>query len=188
MNGLFEAAREVQQFFRKKRWRFCLIGGLAVTRWGEPRATQDVDFSLLVEAGKESKVVAALLEEFEPRISDAREFALENRVVLCTASNGVAVDIALACLPFEKRVMARASRFTYARRCVLATCSAEDLIVMKAIADRDQDWVDVRGIVQRQGNKLDWRTIQRELRELCALKEDTAPLERLKLIRAEERE
>ena len=49
MNALYEAALEVQGFFQSRQWRFCIIGGLAVVRWGQPRATQDVDFCLLTE-------------------------------------------------------------------------------------------------------------------------------------------
>ncbi len=40
----------------------------------------------------------------------------------------------------------------------LLTCSAEDLIVLKAFAARGRDWVDVEGIIVRQAGALDWRT------------------------------
>lgn len=185
MSDLYTAADEVQKFLRRKRWKFCIIGGLAVIRWGEPRATEDVDLCLLTGFGKEERIVTALLDEFEERIPDARSFALNNRVVLCKASNGISVDISLGGVPYEERVVARASKFTFARRISLVTASAEDLVVLKAFAGRDQDWVDVRGVVERQHNKLDWNYIVRELSSLCALKEDTSPIERLASIRSE---
>jgi hypothetical protein len=179
MNGLILAAQEAQRFFRRKRWGFCIIGGLAVIRWGEPRATQDVDISLWTGFGKEEKVVDTLFGQFAGRIPDARLFALENRVVLCKASSGVPLDIALAAFPYEKQVIARASKFTFAPRVSLTTASAEDLIVLKAFADRDNDWVDVQGIIERQGNRLEWDYIHHELTELCDLRGDAGPLERL---------
>ena len=52
MNGLFQAALEVQGFMQRQQWRFCIIGGLAVLRWGEPRLTQDVDLSSSVSGGR----------------------------------------------------------------------------------------------------------------------------------------
>jgi hypothetical protein len=183
MNGLFEAAQEAQQFFRKKRWRFCIIGGLAVIRWGEPRATRDVDFSLLTGLGKEEKIIDGLLGQFAGRIPDARQFALQNRVVLCQASNGIALDVSLAWFPFEEQVIARASKYTFAPRVGLVTASAEDLIVLKAVADRDQDWVDIRGVIERQQDRLELDYILRELTMLCELKEDSSPLERLEVMR-----
>jgi hypothetical protein len=185
MTPLLAAAHEAQKFFRKKRWRFCIIGGLAVIRWGEPRATQDVDISLLTGLGKEEKIVDGLLSQFEGRIPDARQFALENRVLLCKASNGVPLDVSLAGFPFEEQVVARASNFKFAPRVSLVTASAEDLIVLKAIADRDKDWVDIRGIIERQGEQLEWDYIVRELTTLCELKEDAGPLEHLKALRKE---
>jgi hypothetical protein len=32
----------------------------------------------------------------------------------------------------------------------LHTCSAEDLIVLRAFADRSKDWVDIEGVIIRQ--------------------------------------
>jgi hypothetical protein len=185
MNGLFAAALEAHRFFRKKRWRFCIIGGFAVVRWGQPRATQDVDISLLTGFGKEEKYVDALLGQFGGRIPDTRQFALDNRVVLCRAANGVALDIALAGLPFEEQVIRRATAFKFAPRVSLVTASAEDLIILKAFADRDQDWLDVRGIIERQGGRLDWDYVTRELTILCELKEDKGSLEKLRAIRSQ---
>jgi len=34
MNAIFAAAKEVCDFMKKRRWKFCVIGGLAVQRWG----------------------------------------------------------------------------------------------------------------------------------------------------------
>lgn len=185
MNKLYQAAHEVQKFFRKKRWRFCIIGALAVIRWGEPRATKDVDLCLLTGFGKEEKVIGTLLDQFAARIPDALTFALNSRVVLCKASNGIPVDIALAAVPYEEQMIARASRFTFAPGISLVTASAEDLIALKAFADRGQDWPDIRGVVERQHGKLDWSYIVRELKSLLELKEDTTPLQRLDSIRRE---
>jgi hypothetical protein len=63
------------------------------------------------------------------------------------------------------------------------TASAEDLIVLKAVADRDQDWVDIRGVIERQQDRLELDYILRELTMLCELKEDSSPLERLEVMR-----
>jgi hypothetical protein len=183
LNPIFPAALEVQRFLKKHRWRFCIIGALAVLRWGEPRATQDVDIALLTSIGKEKTIINAVLDEFPQRVENAREFALQSRVILCNASNGVGVDISLAASVLEEQMIARASRFAFAPRFALVTASAEDLVVLKAFADRDQDWPDVRGIIARQGNQLNWQQIVRDLTGLCDLKEDTTPLGKLETLR-----
>jgi hypothetical protein len=40
MNGIFEAALEVQEYCNRRQWRCCIIGGLAVVRWGEPATVE----------------------------------------------------------------------------------------------------------------------------------------------------
>jgi len=185
MNGLFHAALEVEQFMRQQRWRFCLIGGLAVVRWGQPRATQDIDFSLLTGFGGEQEYVDRLLARFPGRRNDARDFALQRRVVLARTTAGVSLDIALAGFPFEEKVIDRASEFSFAEGVSLTTASAEDLLVLKAFAAREQDWSDVRGIIARQGNRLDWNYIVTELSLLKELKEDFDVLQHLENIRQE---
>jgi hypothetical protein len=61
----------------------------------------------------------------------------------------------------------------------LRTCSAEDLVVHKAFAAREKDWLDIRGIVSRQGSRLDRALVWEELRPLLELKDDPTIEERL---------
>ena len=103
MSTLFDGARDLQELLEAHRWGFCFIGGLAVLRWGEPRFTQDVDLTLLCPFGSEDEVSAPLLDSgYAGRISDPREFARRNRVLLLQSPDGVPIDIALAALPFEE--------------------------------------------------------------------------------------
>src|SRR5579859_7528699 len=156
MSVLPQVAREVQEFVAEQGWRCCLIGGLAVPRWGRPRATQDVDISLLTGFGAEEEVVDCLLGRFQGRIADAREFALSKRVLLLKSTNDTGIDISLAAFPFEERVIARSSPFELVSGIILNTASAEDLILLKAVAGRPIDWFDIEGIITRQSKALDW--------------------------------
>jgi len=47
MERLIKIAADLLDFCQAESWRACVIGGLAVQRWGEPRLTRDVDLSLL---------------------------------------------------------------------------------------------------------------------------------------------
>jgi hypothetical protein len=42
---------------------------------------------------------------------------------------------------------------------------------MKAFAGRELDWADVKGVIARQGQALDWPLVFSELKPLCELKE-----------------
>lgn len=179
INPLFEAGLEFQHTFQKLNWAFCFIGGLATIRWGEIRMTRDIDLCLLCGFGNEEKYVDVLLKKFRSRIADAREFALKNRVLLLYASNDVPVDISLSGLPFESEMIERATLFHFFPDCNLMTCSADDLLILKAFADRTKDWLDIEGILLRQGKRLDFRYIIDRLTPLCELKQATEIVKKL---------
>lgn len=185
MNPVYAAALELQAFCRERGWRFCFIGGIAVQRWGEPRLTVDADLTLLTGFGREEPYVDALLRAFRARTEGAREFALLRRVLLLEATNTIPLDVSLGAIPFEERVVERSSTFPIQEGASLLTCSAEDLIVLKAIAARDQDWADIRGVVARQASRLDQRLIESELRPLLELKGDPDTGDRLRRLLAE---
>jgi hypothetical protein len=176
---VYKAAAELQQVCESQGWRFCFIGGLAVQRWGEPRETVDVDLTLLTGFGGEEPFIQILLQHFEARIPDASRFARERRVLLLRSSKGVGLDVALAGFPFEELVVQRSSFFDYLPNISLRTCSAEDLIVLKAFAGRGQDWVDVERIIVRQTGKLDWTYIRDQLAPLAELKDAPEILDQL---------
>ena len=168
---LLQAALEIQRFFESHHWQFALIGGLATMRWGGLRTTIDVDGTLLTMFGNEEHYIDMLLACFQSRVAGAKEFASTYRVLLLTASNGVAIDISLGGLPFEQQMIERSSLFAFEKDYVLRTCSAEDLIVLKAFAARDKDWADVESILQRQKGKLDIDSICENLQPLCEWKD-----------------
>ena len=184
MIDLFEVARELQTYCDQQNWRSCFIGGLAVQRWGEPRVTRDVDLALLAGFGNEVPFVDILLAKYQGRVSDSRAFALRNRVVLLRTSTGVGIDISLAALPFEERLIDRSTKFSFGGGIEIRTCSAEDLIVLKLFALRPMDIHDAEGVAIRNKSHLDWEYVQQQLRPLAEVKADPAILENLARLRA----
>jgi hypothetical protein len=184
MIELVQLGSEIQAFMETRGWRFCFIGGVALMRWGEPRFTQDVDLTLLTGFGNEQVYIDELLQAFAPRAPDMSAFALRNRVILLKSPSNIGIDVALGGLPFEERVVERSSLYEYADATFLRTCSAEDLITMKAFAEREQDWLDIAGVLTRQGEDLNWHTIWDELRPLAELKESPDIVPRLETLRS----
>ena len=185
MNEVFIAAQEVEAFCRKRGLSHCIIGGVALHRWGEPRTTRNVDLTVLAGWGEEEPVIDLFLEQFRPRMADAREFAVANRVLLVQAGNGVGIDIALGTLPFERDSLRRASLFPMPEGVALTTCSAEDPVVHKAFANRGRDWVDVESILIRSGSRLNATQILKDLAPLVRLKEQPEIVDRLKALATE---
>lgn len=185
---LVEAALEVVAVLTAEGIRCCVIGGIAVQRWGEPRATQDVDLTLMAPPAEESLPLDVLLRRFHAGRADAREFALVSRVLLIRASNGVAIDVALSSSPFEQEVLDRSSIWELAPGVALPTCSAEDLLVYKLVAARTRDLADIEGIVRRQGLRLDLARVRRYGRLFAELKGDPDLLRPFETVLARARE
>jgi hypothetical protein len=61
MIDLLEAAVSLQDFCDRRCWSSCVIGGIAVQRWGEPRVTRDVDLTILTGFGGEDEIVGELV-------------------------------------------------------------------------------------------------------------------------------
>jgi len=184
MNGVLDAALQLQSFLLAQEWRFCFIGGLAVQKWSEPRVTDDADVTVFTGFGKEERYIDTLLSWLEPRRADAREFALRVRVLLAQTPSGVGVDIALGALPFEELAVSRARDVELYPNCSLRLCTAEDLIVFKSFAARPLDWRDVEMTIVRQGDAgLDWPYIEEQLRPLAELKDQPELLGELRALR-----
>jgi hypothetical protein len=180
INRVFVAAEELQGQLLSEGFLYCFIGGLAVQRWGEPRMTRDADATLLTNFTEDERAISFLLGKFIPRRPDAEDFARRNRVLLIRASNGVDLDVALGAVDFEQRSVSRASDWKHRKGHSLKTCSAEDLVVHKAFASRERDWLDIDGICARQGAKLDVPLVLAELEPLAALKDDPDIIPRLR--------
>jgi hypothetical protein len=181
LHPIVQAALELQRALEDFGRPFCFIGGLALQRWGQPRYTSDADATLLTDWVDDEAAVDFLLTRFRGRRTDTREFALRARVLLLKSSDDVNLDVALGALDFERRSIERSSDWKY-HDVLLRTCSAEDLIVHKAFASRDQDWVDVEFVLMTQGRKLKVAEIFDELRPLVELKEDATILPRLEAL------
>ena len=185
LDPILAAASELQEFCASRSWKFCFIGGIAVQRWGEPRFTADADITLLTGFGGEEAFVRPLLAHFHQRRPDAEIFALKNRVLLIASDSGVGLDIALGAVPFESRSIDRASPFEIGRGKALTTCSAEDLLVHKLIANREKDWIDIEGVLARQWDQLDLSQVHSEVQPFLELRQDFAPLERFERLHAQ---
>ncbi len=182
MIDLISTAAKLQAILIDSNLPFCFIGGLALQYWGEPRLTLDIDVSVFVGFGNEDSAISILSERLAPRIQDAESFAKKNRVYLLQADNGIGIDVSLGAIPFEKEMAERAVEVSYTHDIRLRICGPEDLIVLKAFADRLQDWADIESVLLR-GHDLNWPQIIDRLRPLVELKEEPEILTKLDELR-----
>lgn len=144
-----------------------IIGGVAASLQGQARATEDVDALLrLDEKSLDHFLDMAIAEGFRPRIPDAISFARRSAVLLLehTASR-VGVDLTICRLPFDSDAIDRA-RVIVMGDLQFSVVAPEDLIIMKAIAHRPQDFQDIRAVV-RANPQLDVRRVRAQVQEFA---------------------
>lgn len=181
MNGQFETAWQLHRFLTARGIPYAIIGGIAVQRWGQPRLTRDVDLTILLRPGSEEATLREIVAAFPARIENAVAFALEHRVLPVEAPGGSEADVSLGLPGYEEQVVARTVGYDLGDGREVRLCSAEDLVIHKALAGRPQDVLDIEGVVARQDATLDVAYVRRWLEELARLADDpevTARFER----------
>jgi predicted nucleotidyltransferase len=166
MSGLERALDSIVRFLDERRIPYMIIGGVANLVWGEPRATIDVDASVLVEAPAWPGIIRALRRIFRVVPKDPMAFLEETSVLPVQTAEGVRVDLLWARLPYEHKALARATLEDVAGRRV-RVCTPEDLILHKIVSERSKDQEDVRAIVRQQAHRLDRGYLSGAVRELA---------------------
>ncbi|MFQ5865318.1 MAG: hypothetical protein ACE5IW_08840 [bacterium] len=151
----YEAVKEVQEFLTAQEIPYVVIGGIAIQRWGDRRLAKDVALTLLVSPEETERITSLLTQRFIPRVHKVHQFVQSTRVLPVTASNGCEVDFSFALPGYEEFLLERSVVFEPSQGVTIRICSAEDLIIHKAVAGRPQDIADIRGVLNRHGDNLD---------------------------------
>lgn len=136
---------------------YAVIGAHGVNAWLEPRFTADIDVTanldhdtterLRATMAAEGYELATLLGDTLPSGPDFVRFTSADRLVV--------LEIQAAKTDLQREVIRRA-RSTSGD---IPVATAEDLIVLKLIADRPKDRQDLLGLVALPG--LDWSHVER---------------------------
>ncbi len=154
MNALELALGTLVRFLEERRVPYMVIGGIANLVWGEPRATLDIDVSVLVEEAGWRDLIRELRKNFQIMPRNPVAFLRDTHVLPIETSEGVRIDLLWAMLSYEHKAIARATLEEVAGHRV-RVCRPEDLIIHKIISERPKDRQDVEAIVRHQGARLD---------------------------------
>lgn len=165
MTKLEAALVEVASLLQDLSIPYMLIGGLAVSMWGEARATLDADFSLWVEQEDLPDIVRRISVRLKAIPSDPVAFVATSRVLPVTAANGVRADLVFASLAAELNMIGRAKPKAV-REATIMVASVEDLIWMKLMSERQKDIEDARRLIRRFAGTLDRGYLEPLLREV----------------------
>lgn len=144
---LLEPLRALQRLLEQFENRGVIIGGIAASLLGQPRFTADLDAVILLSVEDIPELMSAAREQdMVPRLADAEAFARTNRVLLLNhSSSGINIDISLGLLPFEEEMVDRSRIYEFGDLQIRLP-TPEDLIILKAVAHRPQDLIDIQSI------------------------------------------
>jgi predicted nucleotidyltransferase len=148
---------DIAAFLKEHATRYALIGGLAASLRGEPRVTADVDLVIAADMDRALQLVAVLEDsKFEPLFDHVEEVVQKAFILpLRHRTTGVKVDLAIGLSGFERNLIQRAADIEVDGLKV-PVATAEDLLIMKALAARPRDDQDALGLIVAQGETLDW--------------------------------
>lgn len=171
MKDLGDVLRTFTRLLDEMRVPYVVMGGLAVRAYGLPRPTYDVDFTAVMSQSE-------LVSFFDCCESEGFTVAPQYRsgwvdrvagmplvkVRLYLADKGIDVDVFLVDTPYQKEVIARRRRDDVDGQNVWLV-SPEDLILLKLIANRPRDLLDVGDVLFMQG-QLDENYLRHWAKEL----------------------
>jgi hypothetical protein len=143
-----------------------VIGGVAASLLGKPRLTNDVDWTANVdESNVESFIKAAESHGITPLIKDAAKFAEISSIIpfIHRASN-VKVDVAFALAPFELAAIQR-GKWVSLRGYNLPLAAPDDLLIMKAVAHRPKDHLDVHELLLEKFDAINFRYVRKWIKD-----------------------
>lgn len=137
--------------------RYVIMGGLAVRVYGVPRPTYDVDFTISLDRSELPRLYDAL-EQAAFTVPDQFRAGWVDEVAglplvkfrLYQQGWGTDLDVFLAETPFQHRVLDRRVSATVGGRDVWVV-TPEDLILLKLIANRPRDYIDIADVRFMQG-------------------------------------
>ncbi|MBI1899869.1 MAG: hypothetical protein HYS13_01990 [Planctomycetia bacterium] len=164
---LLACARDLVHWLKSQHVSVVITGGLAVSLLSRPRMTRDVDAVVLLDEARWPALLDAGLDYgFRPRIADAIRFARRARVLLVRHdSSRIDADISFGSLPFEREAIARAVTVNV-QGVLMPLPRPDDLIIMKAVAHRPRDLVDIEGLLDAHP-RLDLRRARRVVRSFA---------------------
>lgn len=168
-----EVLGDLSRALRALRITWYVFGAQALVLRGFPRATADLDVTVLLGTMPTTRLVTELGKRgFSPAFQDAAFVATTRVLPVVHKSTGLPVDIVLGGPGLEEHFASAAERVKVGRLFV-PVATANHLVVMKVLAGRPKDIEDAASLLADRAGRIDAKEIEDLTRSLSsALGED----------------
>jgi hypothetical protein len=167
---LITSFKKVVQALDASQVDFAVCGGMAYSILVSPRATIDFDCLIMARPNTLMEINQILEPLFDKIIFHKEPMQFKKARVFPTlgidGENEYIMDFILGENRFHHEALTRKNRIDL-DGITLPILSPEDLLLLKALADRPQDRVDISNMVNFFGDKLDWAYLERWKNELA---------------------
>jgi hypothetical protein len=174
-----KALRDIDQRCREHGIPYTIIGGIAAIVHGSDRTTGDIDITILAEIDNLERILELFAKGYISMKPNPLAFFQRCLFVpLQHRATKIRVDVAAALSSLERKIIKRSKRLLYSD-VEVNVCTIEDLIIMKLVADRTKDRLDVETLIPLNRKKLNLRYLRARAKEFIAVERSDVP-ERLK--------
>jgi hypothetical protein len=158
MTNLDQVLRDFAALFERMDIPYAVMGGLAVRVYAIPRPTHDADFTIAIDRVRLPELYSevrnlgySVPESFDSGWVDTVAGMPLIRFRLYLEQHGIDVDVFLAESEFQRQIIARRQRVDLDEHSFMLV-SPEDLVLLKLLAGRPRDLIDVQDILFTQGS------------------------------------
>jgi predicted nucleotidyltransferase len=169
---LEELIAQIARCLDGKKVPYMIIGGQAVLLYGRPRLTRDIDITLGVDSDR-FEMIAGVCKDAGLKILpiEPEAFAAQTKILPAEDPDSkMRVDFIFSFTPYEQQALERVRRIDLAG-CLVCFASCEDVIIHKMIAARAIDEEDVKSILIKHKESIDFEYIKRWLSEFGKISE-----------------
>lgn len=154
----------------RHRVPYMLIGGQAVLFYGRPRMTEDVDITLGAGVEAFQKILQVCQDlGLKPLPEDPQGFVKKTHVLPAQdEASGFRIDFIFSDTPYERQAIKRTRRVRVGHGTV-RIAALEDLLIHKLVAGRPIDLEDVRVLLAKHRDRIDYRYLRRWLKQFAEL-------------------
>ena len=151
--GILNVLKGAAKMLRENGVAYCLAGGLAVSLFARPRATEDVDLIILLEESELSSFELLIRGHFEViQVRDVMRFRNASiwRFILGDGNEGITIlDLILADRDEFRTAIANALQIEVDGT-LIDVIAPDDLIIVKQLAGRPVDLMDIEALREAQ--------------------------------------